>query len=80
MKIPVENNPGLYRDPMTGAIVNCSNVEFEKYMELKEMKLKEIDEMNRLKSQVSEIDSLKGDVNELKDMMKLILSKLETNS
>lgn len=76
MKIPVEGNPNLYRDINSGAIVNGSDSEFQKYLELKEIKLKEISEMNELKSQISEIDQLKNDVNEIKDMMKIILSKL----
>jgi sugar-specific transcriptional regulator TrmB len=80
MKIQVEGNPNLYRDINSGAIVNGSDAEFQRYLELKETKLKEIKEMNQLKSQVSEIDQLKTDVNEMKDMMKLIISKLQSNS
>jgi formiminotetrahydrofolate cyclodeaminase len=80
MKIQVEGNPNLYRDINSGAIVNGSDIEFEKYLELKKMKLQEISEMNQLKSQVSEIDQLKTDVNEIKDMMKIIISKLQSNS
>jgi len=79
MKLQVEGNPNLYRDMNSGAIVNGSNNEFQKYLELKEMKLKEISELNELKSQVSEIDQLKGDINEMKDLMKMILQKLDIN-
>lgn len=76
MKIPVESNPGLYRDSHSGAILNCSDIEYEKYLSSKKQKLKEIDQIEKLKLQVNEIDQLKSDVNEMKGMMKLILSKL----
>ena len=33
-----------------------------------------------MKEKVSEIDQLKSDVSEMKDMMKLIIQKLESNS
>lgn len=70
MKIPVEGNPGLYRDSETGAILNCSDIEYNNYMKTKEVKLKEKQEIQNIKSEVSEI----------KDMMKIILSKLDSNS
>lgn len=70
MKIPVEGHPGLYRDSETGAILNTSDIEFNSYQKTKEFKLKE----------KQEIENLKSDVNEIKDMMKLILSKLDSNS
>lgn len=70
MKIPVEGHSDLCRDSETGAIINTSDIEFNSYQKTKEMKLKE----------KQEIENLKNDVNEIKDMMKLILSKLDSNS
>ena len=67
MKLKVKDSGSLYRDEESGAIINCSNSQYEEYLKLKEQKMKE----------VSEIDKLKDDVDELKDMMKLILSKLD---
>ena len=67
MKIKVKDSGSLYRDEESGAILNCSNSEYDSYLKLKEQKMKE----------VSEMDKLKDDVDELKDMMKLILSKLD---
>tara|TARA_Y100000992_G_scaffold268507_1_gene207698 strand:+ start:548 stop:757 length:210 start_codon:yes stop_codon:yes gene_type:complete len=66
-KIKVKDSGSLYRDQESGAILNCSDSEYNSYLKLKEQKLKEVDEM----------DKLKNDVDELKDMMKLILSKLD---
>ena len=67
MKLKVKDSGSLYRDEESGAIINCSNSQYEEYLKLKEQKIKE----------VSEMDKLKDDVDELKDMMKLILSKLD---
>ena len=67
MKIKVKDSGSLYRDEESGAIINCSNSQYDEYLKLKEQKMKE----------VSEMDKLKDDVDELKDMMKLILSKLD---
>ena len=66
-KIKVKDSGQLYRDEESGAILNCSNTQYDEYLKLKEQKMNE----------VSEMDKLKDDVDELKDMMKLILSKLD---
>ena len=67
MKLKVKDSGSLYRDEESGAIIYCSNSQYDVYLKLKEQKMKE----------VSEMDKLKDDVDELKDMMKLILSKLD---
>ena len=66
-KIKVKDSGSLYRDEDSGAILNCSDSEYDRYLKLKQQKLRESNEM----------DKLKNDVDELKDMMKLILSKLD---
>lgn len=68
MKIPVEGNPNLYRDAESGAIINCSEIEFNSYLKSKNLKLKEKQEIEKLKSEVTEI----------KDTMNLILQKLDS--
>ena len=66
-KIKVKDSGSLYRDEDSGAILNCSDSEYDRYLKLKQQKLSESKEM----------DKLKNDVDELKDMMKLILNKLD---
>ena len=66
-KIKVKDSGSLYRDEESGAILNCSDSEYDNYLKLKQQKLRESNEM----------DKLKNDVDELKDMMKLILNKLD---
>ena len=66
-KIKVKNSGSLYRDEESGAILNCSDSEYDNYLKLKQKKMQEANEM----------DKLKDDVDEFKSMMKLILSKLD---
>ena len=66
-KIKVKDSNSLYRDEESGAILNCNDTAYDNYLKMKENKMKE----------VSEMDKLKADGDELKDMMKLILSKLD---
>ena len=40
-KILVEGQPGLYRDEVSGAILNCSDTQYKKYLELKNIKKKQ---------------------------------------
>jgi hypothetical protein len=80
MRVPVEGDSSLFRDSESGAILNCSENEFNVYLETKRRKLVELEEINYLKNKVSEIDKIKEDLGEMKDMMKLIVSKLEFNS
>jgi hypothetical protein len=70
MKIPVEGHSGFYRDSISGAVLNCNDSEYDNYIRSKELKIK----------QRQEIENLRNDVNEIKDMMKIILSKLDSNS
>jgi len=68
--IPIENNNSLYRDAESGAVLNCSTSDYESYLQHKKSLLEKQDEIQTLKNEVSEI----------KDMMRLILSKLDSNS
>lgn len=78
--IPVEGNNGLFRDSKSGAILNCSGNEFSAYLQTKERRLKEIEQFNNMNNKIEQLENLKNDVDELKGMMKLLLSKLDSNS
>jgi hypothetical protein len=80
MLIPVEGNKGLFRDKESSAILNCSDFDYQRYLELKSQKIQEVDKMNDMIEKIGEIDQLKSDMDEMKGMMKLILSKLDSNS
>lgn len=78
--IPVEGNTGLYRDSSSGAILNCSDSEFNAYLELKRKKMEEMEDFQSVKNKMHEIDEIKSELNDIKDMMKLLLLKLNSNS
>lgn len=75
-KIPVEGQPGLYRDEVSGAILNCSDSQYKKYLELKNIKKKQMLEIDELKLKVSQIDEVKKDIEELKDMISVLINKI----
>jgi hypothetical protein len=79
-KVPVEGTLGLYRDLSSGAVLNCSDMEFSQYLNAKQQKLNELEEIKKMKTQVNEIDNIKEELTELKTMMKLIINKLDSNS
>ena len=60
--IRVEGHKHLYRDEKTGAIVNCDTSGYMRYKKMRDKKLIEKSEIEHLKS---EIDTLKGLLNEL---------------
>ena len=71
--IKVKDSHTLLRDQGSNAIVNDSKYEYENYMHLKRQKEKETDKVNNLES---EIDILKSDVSEIKDLFKSFIEKL----
>ena len=60
--IRVDGNKHLYRDEKTGAIINCDTSGYMRYKKMRNKKLTEKSEIDALKS---EIDTLKGLLNEL---------------
>ena len=71
--IKVKDSSTLLRDQGSNAIVNDSKYEYENYMRLKRQKEKENDKVSNLES---EIDTLKNDVSEIKDLLKTIIQGL----
>lgn len=59
MRIVRANNaPGFGRDPETGAIININSSEVNAARKAKERRLKEKEEMNALKQDVSDIKAM----------------------
>ena len=78
--IPVEGNKGLFRDCNSKAVVNCSDSEYNKYLESKQVKLKEIERLDKMDKKINEIEDLKNELSELKSIMKDLVSHLQSNS
>jgi len=72
-KIKVENSSSLYRDQESGAILNCSDTEYNSYLDLKKRRMVELSD---LETQKKDIDNLKNEINEVKDLLKQVLTKL----
>ena len=56
--IPVEGHKNLYRDEKSGAIINHDSQGYSQYKRLKEKKLIEKQELDRMKSDIEEIKLL----------------------
>lgn len=66
MKVNIENRPGLQRDISSGAVINTDNAAYEKALRAQEL----------AKAKQNEIEDLKQDVKELKQLMQTIIERL----
>jgi len=57
-KIKVENHPSLMRDAQTTAIVNMDNAAYQRYMNDKNARLSQKDEIDRLKDEIELLKQL----------------------
>ena len=60
--IPVEGNHALYRDSQSNAIVSTDMTEYKKYVESRDRRRSQKNEMDKVKS---ELDSMKDDISEI---------------
>jgi chaperonin cofactor prefoldin len=56
--IPVEGHKNLYRDEKSGAIINNDSTGYAQYMRLKNEKKKQREEIDQIKTDITEIKSL----------------------
>jgi hypothetical protein len=66
--IPVEGNPGLYRDEKTNAILNCNDRKYNEYLKVKTEKMVE----------KNELEQMKTEMNEIKSLLKILVDKINT--
>ena len=64
--IKVENHKNLYRDEKSGAIINCDTHGYSQYKKMKALK----------NNERREIDKMKEDIEEIKYLLKQIVSIL----
>ena len=69
--IPVENHSELFRDSRTGAIVNKSTSDFERYSNTRNKMLSKEERINHLEQKV---DNLSSDIGDIKSMLQSFLS------
>ena len=69
--IPVENHSELFRDSKTGAIVNKSTSDFQRYSNTRNKMLSKEERINDLEQKV---DNLSSDIGDIKSMLQSFLS------
>ena len=70
--IPVEGEDGWYRDPASGAVLNCNTQKYDEYMAQYEARQAKKKDFNSLQT---DVDVLKSDIGDVKDLLKLLLNK-----
>lgn len=71
-EIKVEGHPDLVRDSSSKAIVNKNIDDYKAYMMANKRRASEKDRINNIESDLS---SLKGEINEIKDLLKQLVSR-----
>lgn len=71
-KLTVDGHPNLYRDPKSGAIINKNCSEYETYMKTYKVRLTE---KERLSNMETDLDELKNEIGEIKNLLKQLISK-----
>lgn len=69
--LKVDGHNNLARDSETKAILNLDIDGYKNYMKMKEIKMKEERRVSNLES---EIDTLKGDLNEIKNLLRELVN------
>jgi hypothetical protein len=70
--IPVHGKNNLVRDSQTNGIVNTDTQSYNAYIETYKQKSKEL---KRVESLENELSCIKNDIDEIKDLLKSLLSK-----
>lgn len=67
--IPVKGHPHLYRDENSGAIINCDFTAYNQY----------VNSLESRTNQKKEIEDLKKEVGEIKDLLKELINETRRN-
>jgi hypothetical protein len=70
--IQIKDNSNLLRDANTNSILNSNRSEYENYLQLKSRKESE---KERIKFIETEVNQIKSDINEIKDLIKSFIEK-----
>ncbi len=57
-KIAVDGHPHLYRDAQSGAIINTNSTDYSSYMEGYQTRQQQMNRLDRLETEMSEIKTL----------------------
>ena len=70
--IPVEDNPGLFRDEQSGAIINKNRSDFDIYVSSRKKMRTKAERINDLEAKV---DNLTNDIGDIKSMLQSLIGK-----
>ena len=70
--IPVEDNPGLFRDEASGAIINKNKSDFDIYVSSRKRMRSKAERINDLEAKV---DNLTNDIGDIKSMLQSLVGK-----
>ena len=70
--IPVEDNPGLFRDEQSGAIINKNRSDFDIYVSSRKKMRTKAERINDLEAKV---DNLTNDIGDIKSMLQSLVGK-----
>ena len=70
--IPVEDNPGLFRDEVSGAIINKNRSDFDIYVSSRKKMRSKSERINDLETKV---DNLTNDIGDIKSMLQSLVGK-----
>jgi len=73
--IPVEGFAGLYRDSNSQAIINRDRSAYETYIAQRDAMQSKAEQFEQMKQ---ELDNVKNDIGDIKDMLSIIVQKLNT--
>jgi|LakMenE18May11ns_1017448.scaffolds.fasta_scaffold7377821_1 hypothetical protein len=74
MHSKIEGHPDLIRDTETNAILNSNRSEYEKYLLTAQIKKLQQTKVEKIEE---ELDILKDDMTEIKELLKTVLSKFQ---
>jgi len=72
---PVEGFAGLYRDSNSQAIINRDRSAYETYIAQRDAMQSKAEQFEQMKQ---ELDNVKNDIGDIKDMLSTIVQKLNT--
>jgi len=70
--IPVEDHPGLFRDEVSGAIINKNRSDFDIYVSSRKKMRSKSERINDLETKV---DNLTNDIGDIKSMLQSLVGK-----
>lgn len=73
MYVQIKDNKNFYRDTESNALLNVNAEELKTYYAERELKMKEMQEKQKLENKV---DKLEEDVSEIKNLLSQLVAKL----